>query len=79
MTRRIVVGAHYGFRDWLAQRVTAAVMAVYSVVFVVAYAVAGPADHAAWRAFFSQGGCGSRRCSSSRASSSTRGSACATS
>lgn len=55
MVKRIVVGAHYGFRDWLAQRVTAGVMAVYSVVFVIAYAAAGPADHAAWRAFFSQG------------------------
>lgn len=32
---RIVTGAHYGLRDWLAQRVTAAVMAVYSLVVVV--------------------------------------------
>jgi succinate dehydrogenase / fumarate reductase membrane anchor subunit len=31
MVDRIVVGAHYGLRDWLIQRVTAAVMAVYSV------------------------------------------------
>ena len=26
--KRQVVGAHYGLRDWLAQRVTAVVMAV---------------------------------------------------
>jgi succinate dehydrogenase / fumarate reductase membrane anchor subunit len=26
-TRRIVVGAHYGLRDWLAQRITAVVLA----------------------------------------------------
>ena len=28
--KRLVVGAHYGLRDWLAQRVTAIVMAVYT-------------------------------------------------
>ena len=26
--KRVVTGAHYGLRDWLAQRVTAAVMAL---------------------------------------------------
>ena len=55
MVRRVIVGAHYGFRDWLAQRVTAVVMAVYAVVFLVALAAAAPADYAAWRAFFAQG------------------------
>ena len=55
MVKRIVVGAHYGFRDWLAQRVTAAVMAVYTVIFVIAFAAAAPMDHAAWKAFFAQG------------------------
>ena len=29
--KRLVVGAHYGLRDWLAQRITAVVMAVYTV------------------------------------------------
>jgi succinate dehydrogenase / fumarate reductase membrane anchor subunit len=32
VVNRVVTGAHYGLRDWLAQRVTAAVMAVYAVV-----------------------------------------------
>ncbi len=27
MVNRIVVGAHYGLKDWLVQRVTAVVMA----------------------------------------------------
>ena len=31
MVNRVVTGAHYGLRDWLIQRVTAVVMAVYSV------------------------------------------------
>jgi succinate dehydrogenase membrane anchor subunit len=55
MVKRIVVGAHYGFRDWLAQRVTAVVMAVYTVVFLVAFAASRPSDYAAWHAFFAQG------------------------
>ena len=35
MVNRIVTGAHYGLRDWLAQRVSAAVMAVYVLAVVV--------------------------------------------
>jgi succinate dehydrogenase / fumarate reductase, membrane anchor subunit len=35
MVNRIVTGAHYGLRDWLVQRVTAAVMAVYVLVVAV--------------------------------------------
>ena len=31
-TKRIVVGAHYGLRDWLAQRVTAALMALFTLL-----------------------------------------------
>ena len=36
MTRplRQAVGAHYGWKDWLAQRVTAVVMAAYTVLFL---------------------------------------------
>jgi succinate dehydrogenase / fumarate reductase membrane anchor subunit len=31
-SKRIVVGAHYGLRDWLAQRVTAVLMALFTLV-----------------------------------------------
>nr|MCU0968343.1 succinate dehydrogenase, hydrophobic membrane anchor protein [Rubrivivax sp.] len=31
-SRRIVVGAHYGMRDWLSQRVTAVLMALFTAV-----------------------------------------------
>ncbi len=31
-SKRIVVGAHYGLRDWLAQRVTAGLMALFTVI-----------------------------------------------
>jgi len=31
-SKRIVVGAHYGLRDWLSQRVTAGLMAIFTAV-----------------------------------------------
>ena len=34
-SKRVVVGAHYGFRDWLSQRVTAALMALFTLAVVV--------------------------------------------
>ena len=33
-SKRLVVGAHYGFRDWLSQRVTALLMAVYPLLLL---------------------------------------------
>jgi len=36
-SKRIVVGAHYGLRDWLSQRITAAVMAVFTLLLLVQY------------------------------------------
>lgn len=53
MVKRLVVGAHYGLRDWLAQRVTAVVMAVYSILFVATLAICAPAGYEDWHAIFS--------------------------
>lgn len=55
MVNRLVVGAHYGLRDWLAQRITAAVMAVYSVIVLVVLVREGPLSYAVWRDLFAQG------------------------
>jgi succinate dehydrogenase / fumarate reductase membrane anchor subunit len=52
---RVVTGAHYGLRDWLAQRITAAVMAVYSVIVVVVLLTGRPITYAVWRDLFEQG------------------------
>jgi succinate dehydrogenase / fumarate reductase membrane anchor subunit len=52
MVNRIVVGAHYGIRDWLVQRVTALAMAVYVVVFAGILLVCPPQDYGDWRALF---------------------------
>lgn len=55
MVNRIVVGAHYGLRSWLVQRMSAVVMALYTLLFLAAVLVARPADHATWRALFAHG------------------------
>ena len=55
MVDRIVTGAHYGLRDWLAQRITAAVMAVYTVILVVVLIGATPITYPVWRDLFAQG------------------------
>ena len=34
-SKRIVVGAHYGVRDWLVQRATAVLMALFTVIIIV--------------------------------------------
>lgn len=55
MVKRIVAGAHYGLRDWLAQRITAVVMIVFTLLVAFAALRHGPFDYAAWRAFAAQG------------------------
>ena len=52
---RIVTGAHYGLRDWLAQRVTAAIMAVYTVIVVIVLLSGHPITYGVWRDLFSHG------------------------
>ena len=49
---RTPVGAHYGWQDWLAQRVTAVIMAMFSFVFLGFFMVKGSVDYAEWRALF---------------------------
>ena len=50
---REVIGAHYGVRDWLAQRVTAVVMAVYTLFFLMVLASLPAIDYAHWSALWS--------------------------
>ena len=53
-SKRLVVGAHYGLRDWLSQRVTAALMAVYTLL-LLAQLIFGPKlGYERWSAIFSQ-------------------------
>ncbi|MDP2132846.1 MAG: succinate dehydrogenase, hydrophobic membrane anchor protein [Sulfuritalea sp.] len=52
---RLVVGAHYGLKDWLAQRVTAVVMAAYTLIIVAAMLGGVVASREAWHAFMAHG------------------------
>jgi succinate dehydrogenase / fumarate reductase membrane anchor subunit len=54
MVKRLVVGAHYGTRDWLAQRITAVLMAVYTIIALFVFA-SRPSTYETWKAVFSQG------------------------
>jgi len=49
---RLVVGAHYGLRDWLSQRFTAVVMAIFTIAVVVQVLMPGPVDYYKWSAIF---------------------------
>ena len=53
-TKRIVVGAHYGLRDWLAQRVTAALMALFTLLVLAQIIFSkGPMRYDKWAGIFS--------------------------
>ena len=52
-SKRLVVGAHYGLRDWLAQRVTAVLMALFTII-VLAQVIfsSGPITYDKWSGIF---------------------------
>jgi succinate dehydrogenase / fumarate reductase membrane anchor subunit len=53
-SKRIVVGAHYGLRDWLAQRITAALMALFTVLLLAQVIFSkGPIGYDKWAGIFS--------------------------
>ena len=52
-SKRVVVGAHYGVRDFMAQRVTAALMVIFT--FIVLFKIlltSGPMGYEAWAGIF---------------------------
>ena len=51
-SKRLVVGAHYGLRDWLAQRVTAGLMALFTVVLIVQVLWPGEMGYDKWAGIF---------------------------
>ena len=52
-SKRLVVGAHYGLRDWLSQRVTALLMALFTLVLLVQVLFGGKLGYERWSAIFS--------------------------
>ena len=54
-SKRIVTGAHYGLRDWLAQRVTGALMALFTAAILVQVLFSrGEIGYDLWAGIFSQ-------------------------
>ena len=52
-SRRIVTGAHYGLRDWLAQRVTAGLMAIFTILVLAQVLMSkGPIGYDLWAGIF---------------------------
>ncbi len=54
MVNRHVIGAHYGLKDWIVQRATAAFMAIYTLIAIVALCVSEP-GYQGWKGVFSSG------------------------
>jgi len=53
-SKRIVVGAHYGTRDWLSQRITAVLMAVFTLLLLGQVIFSkGPIGYDQWAGIFS--------------------------
>ena len=53
--KRLVVGAHYGLKDWLAQRITALVMAAYTLLVFAAALGGALSSREAWQMFMANG------------------------
>jgi succinate dehydrogenase / fumarate reductase, membrane anchor subunit len=53
-SKRLVVGAHYGLKDWLSQRVTGALMALFTIVLLAQVMFTkGPIGYDKWAGIFS--------------------------
>ena len=53
-SKRVVVGASYGLRDWLAQRITAVLMALFTLAIVVQVLLPGEMGYDKWAGIFSR-------------------------
>lgn len=49
---RLVVGAHYGTRDFIVQRMTALIMAIYTLILVFYTVFVPDLNFESWRAVF---------------------------
>jgi len=50
--KRLVVGAHYGVMDFIIQRITAVIMAVYTLVLIIGLLVMPSFTYENWKALF---------------------------
>ncbi len=52
-SKRTLSGAHYGLRDWLSQRATAALMALFTLALIVQVLLPGEMGYDRWAGIFS--------------------------
>jgi succinate dehydrogenase / fumarate reductase membrane anchor subunit len=53
-SKRLVVGAHYGLRDWLVQRITAVLMLLFTAALLLQVIFGGPVGYDSWAGIFSR-------------------------
>ncbi len=53
MVNRVVVGAHYGLRDWLIQRISALVMVAYVCALMLFFYWSAPLTYDSWKTVLS--------------------------
>ena len=51
-SKRLVVGAHYGLKEWVAQRITAVIMSFYTIGLFLAVLFTPDIDYVKWVGFF---------------------------
>lgn len=51
-TQRTVTGAHYGMRDWLAQRITGVVIALYAIFLFCSILALPEVNYQSWAVLF---------------------------
>ena len=52
-SKRTVVGAHYGMRDWLSQRITGGLMALFTIILLAQVLLGkGPIGYDKWAGIF---------------------------
>jgi succinate dehydrogenase / fumarate reductase, membrane anchor subunit len=49
---KVPVGAHYGLGEWLLQRFTGVIMAVYTLGILAVLVLHAPASYSEWKALF---------------------------
>ncbi|HUQ76205.1 MAG TPA: succinate dehydrogenase, hydrophobic membrane anchor protein [Burkholderiales bacterium] len=55
MVNRVVTGAHYGLGSWLAQRITAVVIVIYTLIVLVMFMTGRPLSYGVLKDLFTQG------------------------
>jgi succinate dehydrogenase / fumarate reductase membrane anchor subunit len=51
-SKRVVVGAHYGLRDWIMQRATAVLMALFTLIVIAQVLTPGEMSYEKWSGIF---------------------------